>query len=123
MYVFLSKSPTPRRTLKGPCECVTESSTYDECSYLISGVATAIVVIGNIVRVMKSTKDSIAISYVNANHGNIEIFFKVAIGKCTQLYDLLLIRMSIMSLLVANIITVRNPRMRTDFKIWWFVDP
>ena len=33
---------------KGPCECITESSTYDECSYLISGVATGIVIIGNI---------------------------------------------------------------------------
>ena len=32
-------------------------------------------------------------------------FETVAIGKSTQLYDLLLIRMSIMSLLVANIIT------------------
>ena len=37
--------------------------------------------------------------------GTWRFFFKVAIGKCTQLYDLLLIRMSIMSLLIANIIT------------------
>ena len=48
----------PDGTLKGPCECITESSTYDECSYLISGVATGIVVIGNIAFGLKSSKNT-----------------------------------------------------------------
>ena len=46
----------PDRTLKGPCECINESTTYDECSYLISGVATGIVVIGNIAIGLKSSE-------------------------------------------------------------------
>ena len=50
-------------TLKGPCECITESSTYDECSYLISGVATGIVVIGNIALGLKSSENIL-------NHSN-----------------------------------------------------
>ena len=54
-----SGSPrNPYGTLKGPCECITESSTYDECSYLISGVATGIVVIGNIALGLKSFENT-----------------------------------------------------------------
>ena len=51
-------SRKPDKILKGPCECITESSTYDECSYLISGVATGIVVIGNIAFGLKSSKNT-----------------------------------------------------------------
>ena len=54
----------PDRTRKGPCECINESTTYDECSYLISGVATGIVVIGNIAIGLKSSEKILIIQNV-----------------------------------------------------------